>query len=493
MIGPRSRDDVLARLAELRTLDPPTHGGRVLSYVYDPDTAELDELAAAAIRAVQPLNGLDPTTFRSVAVLESELVGFARQMLHGDDDAVGSVTTGGTESCLLAVKAARDAWRAAHPEGRARLVAPATVHAAFHKAAEYFGVILDLVPTAPDGTVAAADVVACLGDDVALVVLSAPSYPTGALDPIAEVAVETVARGIRLHVDACFGGFVLPFWEEAGGDPLPLWDFRVDGVTSISADAHKYGYAPKGASVLLHRSRAHQRRQFFATTRWPGYPVVNPTLLGSKSAAPLAAAWALATHLGHAGFVELTARCVRATRELRAAIDRIEGLVVVGDPVGPLLAIAADAARPPEQQVDPHHWADAVRGQGFVLQLQPATRPETGVRIPSTTHLTITPVTERVLPDLVAALEAGADAVRGVPHVDAAPLLAGLPTLAASASALDPETAWGLLQGFGIGGDGGLPEQQAPLLALIEALPAELAERLLVEVIARVAEPAAAR
>lgn len=488
MIEPRSRDEVLARLAELRAGDPPTHGGRVLSYVYDPGAAALDELAAEAIRAVQPLNGLDPTTFRSVAALESELVGRARRMLHGDDETVGSVTTGGTESCLLAVKAARDAWRATHPEGRARVVAPATVHAAFHKAAAYFDVVLDLVPTASDGTVAAADVVARLGDDVALVVLSAPSYPTGALDPIEEVAPETEARGIRLHVDACIGGFVLPFWEEAGGDPLPLWDLRVAGVTSISADVHKYGYAPKGASVLLHRTRALQRAQFFATTRWPGYPVVNPTLLGSKSAAPLAAAWAIAAHLGRAGFVELTAACVRATHELRAAIERIEGLAIVGHPVGPLFAVAADASLPPARQVDPHHWADAVRGRGFVLQLQPATRPETGAAIPPTTHLTITPVTERVLPELVAALEAGADAVRGIPHVDAAPLLAGLPALAAAD--LDPETAWGLLQGFGIGADGGLPEQQAPLLALIEALPAELAERLLIEVIARVVEPA---
>lgn len=479
--------EVLARLAELRAVDPPTHGGRVLSYVYDSGDAALDELAAEAIRAVQPVNGLDPTTFGSVARLESDLVGFMREVLNGDDEVVGSATSGGTESCLLAVKAARDARRASHPQGRARLVAPVTVHAAFHKAAAYFDLELDLVATTRDGVVDAADVIDRLGDDVALVVLSAPSYPTAALDPVGQVADETAARGIRLHVDACIGGLVLPFWHRAGGEELPAWDFRVPGVTSVSADLHKFGYSPKGASVLLHRGRDRQRTQFFATTGWPGYPVVNPTILGSKSAGPLAAAWAITQHLGVDGFTELAGACMRATSAVRAAIDGIEGLRVVGEPVGPLLAVAADAEVAPEQQVDPHHWADAVRAHGFALQLQPALAQTDGDAMPPTTHLTITPVTERVLPELLAALAAGADAVRGVPHVDVRPLLAGLPPL--DPVTLDSDTAWALLGGFGIGEGAELPEAQAPLVALIEALPPALAERLLVELLGRLVEP----
>lgn len=480
-------DAIIARLADLRADDPPTHGGRVLSYVYDSGLAELDEVARAAIAQVLPVNGLDPTTFGSVGVLESELVGFVRELLHGDADVVGSATSGGTESCLLAVKTARDVWRQTHPEGRPRLVAPSTVHAAFQKAAAYFDLALDLVPVASDGTVAAADVVARLDDDVALVVLSAPNYPFATLDPVGEVAAATDAAGIALHVDACIGGLVLPFWTDAAGAPLPAWDFRVPGVTSMSADLHKYGYAPKGASVVLQRGRDRQRHQFFATTRWPGYPVVNPTLLGSKSAAPLAAAWAISQWLGADGFAELAASCARSTAALRAAVAGIEGLRVVGDPVGPLFAVAADESVPADRRVDPHHWADAVRGHGFVLQLQPALRQEGGGALPATTHLTITPVTESVLEGLTAALVAGADAVRGIPHVDGAALLAGLPPL--DPSALDSDTAWALLQGIGIGGGAELPDAQAPLIALIEALPAPIAERLLVELLGRLVEP----
>ena len=141
---------ILARLAALRAEDAPTHGGHVLSYVYDSGVAAIDHLAADAIRLVQPVNGLDPTTFTSVAVMEREVVGFARELLHGGDDVVGTVTTGGTESCLLAVKTARDVWRAAGGQGRARLVAPVTVHAAFQKAAHYFDLELDLVPVDPE-------------------------------------------------------------------------------------------------------------------------------------------------------------------------------------------------------------------------------------------------------------------------------------------------------------------------------------------------------
>ncbi|MCU1415728.1 MAG: aspartate aminotransferase family protein, partial [Microbacteriaceae bacterium] len=177
----QSPSDILAALEELREADAPTHGGHVLSYVYDSGLAELDELAASAIRLVQPVNGLDPTTFTSVAVMEREVVGFARTMLHGSDDVVGSVTTGGTESCLLAVKTARDNWRGT---GTPRLVAPVTVHAAFQKAAHYFGLELDLIPVSPDGVLDVAALVAALADDVALVVVSAPSYPFATLDPV---------------------------------------------------------------------------------------------------------------------------------------------------------------------------------------------------------------------------------------------------------------------------------------------------------------------
>jgi sphinganine-1-phosphate aldolase len=468
--------DILDRLTELRATDAPTHGGHVLSYVYDPGLAELDELAADAARLMQPVNGLDPTTFGSVAALERELLGFVRGLLHGDAEVVGTVTTGGTESCLLAVKTARDAWVAAGGTGTPRLVLPVTAHAAFQKAAHYFGLALDLVPVSPEGVVAVGDIEERLGADVALVVVSAPSYPTATLDPVEAVAALASARGIPVHVDACIGGLVLPFW--AG---LPAWDFAVPGVTSVSADLHKYGYAPKGVSVLLQRGRDRQRLQYFATTRWPGYPVVNPTILGSKSAGPLAAAWAITRALGLPGFQRLADSTKRSTDALLAAVAGIEGLRVLGDPVGPLFAVAADPAVPADRQVDPHHWADAARGLGFILQLQPA-----AAGIPPTTHLTVTPVTESVLPDLLAVLVGAADAVRGTPHVDVTPLLGQLPPLTGP---LDSDTAAAILGSFGIGAGGALPDALAPLLAIIEATPAPLAERLLTELLARLVEP----
>ena len=473
---------ILARLGELRAADAPTHGGRVLSYVYDSGLAEIDELAAAAIRMVQSVNGLDPTTFTSVAVMEREVVAFARDLLNGDGDVVGSVTTGGTESCLLAVKTARDVWVAAGG-GKPRLLAPVTVHAAFQKAAHYFGLTLDLVPVQPDGRVNAQSMIDRMGPDVALVVVSAPSYPHAALDPIAEVAAAAQERGIACHVDACIGGLVLPFWPGLGP-----WDFRVPGVTSISADFHKFGYAPKGVSVLLQRGRDRQRAQYFATTGWPGYPVVNPTMLGSKSAGALAAAWAISRALGRDGFGELAASCLASTNSLVELVGTIPGLRVVGAPVGPLLAVAMDDSVDSALRVDPHHWADQAKVHGWHLQLQPGLAQDDGSVLPRTTHLTITPVTAGVLPELSAALVTAANEVRGVAAITPEQVLAGLPE-GLGTGVLDSETAFGILRAMGLLADGaGLPDRMAPFLALVEALPRPLTERLLTELVARTFE-----
>ena len=225
---------------------------------------------------------------------------------------VGTVTTGGTESCLLAVKTARDAWlaRVSSRAARPRLVAPITVHAAFQKAAHYFGLELDLVPVDADGAVAAAaHRRPARRRRRARRRLGARRTRSPRSIRSRAVAALCAGRGIPLHVDACIGGLVLPFWPD-----LPAWDFAVAGVTSVSADLHKFGYAPKGVSVLLQRGRDRQRTQYFATTRWPGYPVVNPTILGSKSAGPLAAAWAITEALGTAGSPSSPASCLRSTR-----------------------------------------------------------------------------------------------------------------------------------------------------------------------------------
>ncbi|AZG47013.1 putative sphingosine-1-phosphate lyase [Gordonia insulae] len=502
MVDQRSAD-ILRRLTELTADDAPTHGGRVLSYVYDSGLAELDELARAAAGSVQAINGLDPTAFPSVARMEADVIEFAAGLVHGsarEQPIVGLVTSGGTESCLLAVKSARDRWRSRGSSGTPTIVAPVTVHAAFQKAAHYFGLDLDLVPVDRHGVVAVPDVVARLDDHTALVVVSAPCYPFAVLDPIVEIAAAAAARDIDCHVDACIGGWVLPFWTQLRADAvgegtevrnsLAPWDFRVRGVTSISLDAHKYGFAPKGASVLLFADRDAKRAASFATTRWPGYPVVNPTMLGSRSAMSLAAAWAVIAYLGTDGFAALTVRSREATLRLRECISGIPGLCVVGDPVGPLFAVASDSSVPQQDRVDPHVWADAVRALGWVLQPQPGLRQSDGPDLPRTTHFTVTPVTGNEIDALTDALATAADQVRGIPPVDLGELSGALPQLAVDDGA-DAATAGAILADLGLGGDDAgpaLPDQLAPVMALLDVVPHGRSESLLTELLARLNE-----
>ncbi|MFD1811915.1 pyridoxal phosphate-dependent decarboxylase family protein [Rhodococcus gannanensis] len=484
----QSPQDVLALLDHLRTADAPTSGGRLLSYVYDSGVTELDELAGDAARKAQPLNGLDPTTFPSIATLERDLVALARSVLaEGVDGVVGSVTSGGTESCMLAVKSARDSWRAATGrDDRPTLVIGSTAHAAFIKAAHYLDLRLRVLPVDPDTCrLRPADVAAALDDSVALVVASTPSYPHGALDPVEEIAEMCAAQGVPVHVDGCIGAWVLPWWP--GADTRTPWDLRVPGVASLSVDLHKYGYAPKGVSVLLYRDRDRHRRQWFATSAWPGYAVVNPTMLGSRTVMPIAAGWAVSKALGTKGFDELTGRIARSAEQVRSAVDGIEGLRVVGDPVGPLLAVASDTAVPDDRRVDPHRWADAARELGWVLQPQPGKTQSDGTRLPRTTHLTLTPVTEAVAGDLAAAVTEAADAVRGVPGAEAPE------EFVAAAGQIRPEdltseNCAAVLSLAGLDPTSGLSGPMADLLALIEALPEHVAERLLIEFLARFME-----
>lgn len=483
--------EILARLTDLRADDAPTHGGRVLSYVYDSGLAELDDLARAAAASVQAVNGLDPTAFPSVARMEADVIAFAADLVHGeacDTQVVGLVTSGGTESCLLAVKSARDRWRAGGGTGVPTIVAPITVHAAFHKAAHYFDLELDLVPVDEHGVVDADDVIGRLTPRTAIVVVSAPCYPFAVLDPVPEIAAAASRQRIACHVDACIGGWVLPFWLSS--EALPPWDFRVPGVTSISLDAHKYGFAPKGASVLLFADRDAKRSAAFATTRWPGYPVVNPTMLGSRSAMSLAAAWAVIEYLGPDGFTTLTDRSRSATDTLRQCVSGITGLRVVGEPVGPLFAVTSDIAVPARDRVDPHLWADAVGERGWVLQPQPGLAQQHGPDLPRTTHLTITPVTADEIDGLTAALVAGADEVRGVAPIDLGELRTVFPSLAAD-DGLDASSAGALLAELGLaGGDDAspLPDQLAPVMALLDVVPHRRAEALLTELLARLNE-----
>ncbi|ALG84395.1 pyridoxal phosphate-dependent decarboxylase family protein [Gordonia phthalatica] len=486
-------DTVLAELRRLRAADAPTHGGHVLSYVYDSGRQRLDELAAAAADLVRPVNGLDPTVFGSVAAMERDLVGFAREAF-GSADAVGTVTSGGTESCLLAVLAA---WRASGvARSRANIVAPATVHAAFLKAGDIFGIEVRRVPVdAMTTEVSAAAMADRIDDGTVLLVASAPNYPTGAVDPIAEIGAVALERGVPLHVDACLGGFALAWWP----DDLLAWDLSTPGVTSLSADFHKYGYSPKGASILLHADRDRHRAGFFATADWPGYPIVNPTLLGSRSAAGTASAWAIARYLGADGFAGLVADIAAARDALVDTVDGIDGLRIIGRPRGPVFAVAADPDAP--TPIDPHRWADEAAARGFTLQAQPRYTQPDGVDLAASTHVTVTPVTRRVQPELVAALVDAADAARGQRATPAPTALRDLADAfgsgavsVADALALDSATTESVLVGAGI--DPHTDPSAASdaldigaVIAAIDVLPRPVTAKMLAEFLAAFTNP----
>ncbi|WOC11028.1 pyridoxal phosphate-dependent decarboxylase family protein [Gordonia sp. MP11Mi] len=488
-----SPDDILAELRRLRATDAPTHGGRVLSYVYDSGLAIVDSLAADASALVQPVNGLDPTTFGSVAAIERDLISFSRTAF-GSSDAVGSVTSGGTESCILAVLSAREFTRT--PAGTGNIVIPSTAHAAFDKAGKLLGVSVRRVPVDPTTTRADADAIAdAVDDDTILLVGSAPNYPTGTLDPIVELGDLALRRGVGLHVDACLGGLALAWWPT----PLPDWDLRVPGVTSLSADFHKYGYAPKGASVLLHTDRDRHRAAYFATTDWPGYPVVNPTLLGSKSVAGAAAAWAITRYLGDTGFTGLVADIAGTVETLVDVVDGIDGLRIVGDPAGPVFTVATDPAA--TTPIDPHRWADEVSARGFTLQPQPAYVQADGSTLAASTHLTITPVTSAVIDELSQALREGADAAYGLER-SVAP--AALRELAAAfdsgaisiddALALDSASTEAVLIGAGIDphtdpADAADSLDLSAVITAIESLPTPITAKMLAEFLAAYSNP----
>jgi sphinganine-1-phosphate aldolase len=457
--------DVLARLEALRTGDLPTHGGRTLAYVYDSGLADADEIGRAALASFGATNGLDPTAFPSLAAMERDLIAFARPLVHAPATSVGTVTSGGTESILLAVQAARDAARVERPA----MVAPTTVHGAFHKAAHYFGVELmtvDVDPATmradPAAVVAAMD---ALGPRLVLVAVSTPSYAHGVVDPVGPIAAAAASRGVRCHVDACIGGWVLPWSDFA--EP---WDFAVPGVTSLSADLHKYAYTPKGVSLLLHRDPALRRPQFFASADWPGYTMLNATMQSTRSGGPIAAAWAVVAHIGVEGYRALVRTTLEATRALADGIRGLDHLRLVVEPDASLLAVATDDA------LDVFTLADEMGERGWFVQPQMAFRG-----MPATLHLTVSAATASGVDDFVEALRESVAAA-----VDAGPV-AVAPELRAAAAELDPasldDAAFdGLLALAGLGGDGtvSVPQRMAPVNALLDAAPPRLREALLI-------------
>jgi sphinganine-1-phosphate aldolase len=281
-------------------------------------------------------NPLHADLWPSITKFEAEIVAMTAGMLHGGapaaSDACGTVTSGGTESILLAMRTYRDHARATRGVTAPEVVLPVTAHAAFDKAAQYFGMRLVKVPVGEDMRADVAAVAAAIGPDTVAVVGSAVGFPHGVADPVGQMAALAAAAGVGFHTDACLGGFVLP-WAERLGYPVDPFDFRVPGVTSISCDTHKFGYAAKGTSVLLWRDPDLRRRQYYASADWPGGLYFSPTFAGSRPGALSAQAWAALVTIGQDGYLAATRAVLETAARIRAGIEAVPELRVLGDPL----------------------------------------------------------------------------------------------------------------------------------------------------------------
>ncbi len=471
-----SPDALDSALAQARANDLDWRSGRVWAYVY-PVEPELEAVQKRAYNAYLTENALDPTVFPSLKRFENEVVGACLSHLRAPESAVGAFTSGGTESCMLAVKAARD-WARSRGIAEPEIVVPVTAHAAFAKAAHYFDVTMHLVEVNPETfQVAARDMRAKCNKNTCLLVASAPSYAHGVIDPIAELGALALELGLALHVDACIGGWLLPFFARLGRE-VPAFDFTVSGVTSISLDLHKYGFCPKGASVVLYREPGMRSHQAFACADWTGYSVVNLTIQSSKSGGPVAAAWATLNYLGDSGYLELARKMKEATDTLLLEIPRIDGLRVLGQPVMSLIAFES-------REANPFLLIDAMRERGWFMQ--PQFKTATGAE---NIHLTVTPRSLDHLPlflsDLRAAVDVAKTRALGPMVQQLGPVLASL-----DPATLTDETLQAMLAMGGLGGSD-LPAQMAEVNAILNELPKPVLEKLLKTFISGLLKPAMA-
>ena len=336
----RPRDEILD---ELRSMADREHArwkeGYASGAVYH-GAAEHIEFMNQVYALNSQANPLHFDLWPSATKFEAEVVSMTAGMLGGDaareHDAtrpvVGTVTSGGTESILLAMKAYRDWARKRRGNGEPNVVAPTTAHVAFDKAAQYFGIDLRRVPVGVDCRADVEAMESAIDGNTVALVGSAPTFPHGVIDPIEPLADIARHHGIGMHTDACLGGFVLPFARTLGY-PVPAFDFRVPGVTSMSADTHKFGYAAKGTSVVLYRGPKLRRYQYFTATDWPGGLYFSPTLAGSRPGALSAAAWAAMVSMGERGYLDATRRILEAARIIRDGVAETPGLHVLGDPL----------------------------------------------------------------------------------------------------------------------------------------------------------------
>ena len=393
--------EIFAQLGAFKKDDPAYKNGKLWSLVYYLDEQHQDFLKET-YHTFQSENGLNPGAFKSLKKMENDIISAMADLLHGTEEVCGVVTSGGTESCLLAVKTYRDRARAKLGIKRPEMIISASAHVAWFKAAEYFDVKIRLVPLLEDMTPDLNKLKKFVNRNTIMILGGAPEYPHGTIDPIEAMGEIAQSRGIGLHVDACVGGVIMPFIEMNGED-VPRWDYRVSGVTSISADLHKYGYASKGASTITYRSMDYLRHQMFVYEDWPGGVFASAGLLGTRPGGAYSAAWSSMQKMGKAGYRELAAQTVDAATRLKEGIEAIEGLAVMGRPIGPIFSY-----RSVDPAVSIYAVGDQMDARGWSVNRN---------QFPEGLHAMVTAQHAHVVDDYLADLRECVDIVRANPEL----------------------------------------------------------------------------
>ncbi|WP_333587795.1 pyridoxal phosphate-dependent decarboxylase family protein [Phenylobacterium sp.] len=386
--------DVAARMDQMAQGDVKWREGKAAVYVFNAGP-EIEQVQKEAYARFASENGLGPAAFPSLKQMEAEVVGFGLSLLHAPEGGAGAMTSGGTDSILMAVKAARDYARKVRGlQGRLNLVLPRSAHPAFDKACAVMEIevrrtpIRDLLAD-PEAMAAAID-----GQTI-MMVGSAPCFPFGLIDPIEALGELALRRGVWLHVDACVGGYMAPFVRMNGADIAPF-DFEVEGVWSMSADLHKYGYCAKGASTVFFRSGDLKAHMIFEVGDWPAGKMVTPTLAGTRPGGAIAAAWAVMNVLGEAGYRAKHAEVIAAREAIEAGVTA-QGWRPLGAPKLGIVAFTRD-------DVNPLAVLKKLYERGWVTS---------AVTDPPGLHLMLSPVHNQVVDAYLSDLAWATDAARG--------------------------------------------------------------------------------
>jgi sphinganine-1-phosphate aldolase len=364
------KNAVLQSMAQIQRNDQEWKTGRMFGFIFHADD-ETSKLLEQAYMNFAHLNRLNPTSFPSLRKFETEIVSMCADLLHGDVNVVGSATSGGTESIIMSVLVAREIARDKNfQDFKPELVLPVTAHPAFLKACHYLNIKPRIIPVREDKRADVDKMEEAINNNTIMLVASAPCFPFGVVDPVEQISTMAEKRKILCHVDACMGGFMLPFMKEYS---VPPFDFSLPGVTSVSLDAHKFGYAMKGVSIILYRNPEMRKKQFFVYSDWPGGIFASTAMLGSRSGGPLAGAWAMMKYLGKEGYREVAKKVMDATRKVKSAVEEIPGLKIISNPDMSILAIASE-------HQDIFSIGDMLEEKGWHLDRQ---------QIPDSLHLTI--------------------------------------------------------------------------------------------------------